>query len=78
MDEVIEYTQRGTGEDTYFWQDIGFYVAKRYNNAKKEFVRSGADSAAEVAMKVRMGGMLHSHMPGTYYLIADDAQVLLP
>jgi len=78
IDEVTGYAQRGADEDTFFGQDIGFYVAKKYKDAKKEFVWSGADSAADIAMTLRMGGMLHSHMPGTYYLIADDYQDLLP
>lgn len=77
-DKIVAYSQRGAGEDTFVGQDIGFYVAKKYEKAKKEFVWSGSDSASDLAMSVRMGGMLHSHMPGTYYLIVCDDKDLLP
>ena len=77
-DVIDDYSQRGAGEDTFFGNDISFYVAKRYKDAKKEFVWSGSDSASEMAMNLRLGGMLHSHMPGTYYLIANDSANLLP
>ncbi|MBR3084748.1 MAG: S-layer homology domain-containing protein [Oscillospiraceae bacterium] len=74
----IKYSQRGSGEDSFVGNDIGFFVAKRYQKAKSEFVWSGSDSAADIAMKLRLGGMVHSHMPGTYYLIAQDEKELIP
>ena len=77
-DQIKTYTQRGAGEDTFAGQDVGFYVAKKYQSAKKEFVWSGSDSASDLAMSVRMGGMLHAHMCGTYYLIVCDGKDLLP
>ena len=77
-DEMVDYSQRGAGEDSFVGNDISFYVAKKYEKAKSEFVWSGSDSAADIAMTLRMGGMLHSHMPGTYYLIVEDGKSLLP
>ena len=77
-DQIEKYKQLGAGEDTFYGQDVGFYVAKRYENAKEKFIKSGSDSASDLAMNIRMGGMLHSHMSPTYYLIADDAKELIP
>lgn len=77
-DEIVSYSTRGSGEDTWLFNDVGFYVAKRYEKAKTEFVHSGSDSASGVAMAIRLGGMTHTHMQATYYLIADDYADLLP
>lgn len=37
--------------------------------AKYEFIHSGVDSKIE---KLKIGGMVHGHMPGTYYFLASD------
>ena len=73
-DSIVGYDQLGAGEDKFMGQNIGFYVAKKYKDAKAEFVWSGADSTGGAAMNVRMGGMLHTHMPSTYYLITNDSK----
>lgn len=77
-DKIDKYKQRGVGEDTYWGEDISFYVAQKYDKAKTNFVWSGCDSAADLAMSIGLGGMVHTHMPGTYYLIVDDSESLLP
>lgn len=77
-DKIVKYSTRGSGEDTWLFNDVGFYVAKRYDKAKTEFVHSGSDSASGAAMFIRLGGMTHTHMQATYYLIADDYADLLP
>ena len=71
------YSMHGSGEDKFIAFDVGFYVAPKFSKAKSEFIWTGSDSK-DLAMKLRMGGMVHSHMPGTYYLIANDGKSLLP
>lgn len=77
-DKIDKRSQRGAGEDTYFGQDVSFFVAEKYKQAKKEFQWSGADSASDLALSLGVGGMVHTHMQGTYYLIVDDSENLLP
>lgn len=72
IDEIITYTPLCDDEDTYARNNASFYVAKKYKNAKKEFIHSGADSREGIATKINYGGMVHSHMMGTYYLLAND------
>ena len=37
--------------------------------AKYEFIHSGVDSKIE---ELRLGGMVHSHMPGIYYFLSKE------
>jgi len=48
---------------------VGFKVAEKYQKAKNEFCKSGADSKTSI---INIGGMVNGHMPGTYYFLAND------
>lgn len=74
--DTSKYSMRGNGEEKLIIYDIGFYLADRYSNARKQFATSGADSTGG-GMNFRLGGMMHTHMPGTYYLIANDSKNLI-
>jgi len=76
-DTIINYSTRGTGEETYFGSNVGFYVAKKYQDAKSGFIKSGADSSSAGAF-LHFGGTIHAHMPGSYYFLACDYKNLLP
>ncbi len=52
---------------------LGFYVAPKYKNAKDSFCRSCADVDTD-GKKFNIGGMVHAHMPATYYLLAADSR----
>lgn len=56
-DTIINYSMRGSGEETYFESNVGFYVAEKYKNAKQAFCWSGADSASKEAQFLRIGEM---------------------
>ncbi len=79
VDRKIQYVMRGIGEDKFLKlsANIGFFVAPQYAKAKAEFIWSGADSA-KIALKLGIGGMMHTHMPGTYCFLAQDSKRLLP
>ena len=70
-DLMLDYNPDHTGEEGLpeYGIDLGFYVAPKYIKAKYEFIHSGVDSKIE---ELRLGGMVHPHMPGTYYLLAID------
>ena len=46
---------------------LGYDVAKKYENAKLQFIHSGFDSFVHC---VGIGGMRDAHLPISYYLIA--------
>lgn len=71
-DEIVLYESKGYDEDTYLGVHVGFYVAKKYSKAKNEFIHSGADSTGGIPEAINYGGMVHGHMPGTYYFLAND------
>ena len=48
---------------------VGFKVAEKYQKAKNEFCKSGADSKTGI---INIGGMVNGHMPETYYFLAND------
>lgn len=48
---------------------VGFKVAEKFQKAKNEFCKSGADSMTGF---INIGGMVNGHMPGTYYFLAND------
>ena len=73
------YNMRGSGEEKYKGLvDVSFYVAPIYKDAKNAFVWGGADSAGGIPEMIRMGGMVHTHMPGTYYFLSCDYKDLIP
>lgn len=69
---------RGTGEDKILGVafDIGFYVAPKYAKAKRNFIHSGADTN-EIAEFFNAGGMVHTHTPASYWIIANDSKGLI-
>jgi len=78
-DKIIAYTTRGADEDKFCGNPVGFFVAKKYADAKTSFVWGGADSVGGGPVGFfRIGGMVHTHMPGSYYLLASDSKDLIP
>lgn len=69
LDYNPDHTDEEKVEKIFNLVDIGFYVAPKYRLAKYEFIHSGVDSKIE---KLKIGGMVHAHMPGTYYFLAND------
>ena len=63
----------------------GFDVAEKYKKAKLLFCVSGLDTLEKIEFDLieidiswhRLGGMVHSHMPGTYYLLSNDYKNML-
>ncbi|MDR1641391.1 MAG: S-layer homology domain-containing protein [Clostridiales bacterium] len=77
-DTIVSYSTRGAGENTFLFTSIGFYLASKYDAAMKSFAWSGADSASDIAAFLRIGGMVHTHMPGTYNFLTNDNLNLIP
>jgi hypothetical protein len=48
---------------------LGYDVAKKYENAKLQFIHSGIDSLVHDS---GLGGMRDAHLPISYYLIANN------
>lgn len=38
-DKIVEYSNRGKGEDKMYFNSTGFYVAKRYEGAKNNLLK---------------------------------------
>ena len=86
QNKIVEYYSTGNDEDAIpiIQVPTGFFVAKKYHNAKWEFVWSGADSKDMTLLTFLhfpkgkspfgAGGMVDAHMPGTYYLLANDSK----
>ena len=73
-DLMLDYNPDHTDEEKkYNLADIGFYVAPKYSNAKKEFIHSGIDSM----LKTPLGGMVNEHMTATYYFLFKDYRNIL-
>ena len=68
---------RGKDEDTYYRAQIGFYVAPKYAKAKRNFIHSGADSQGGIAAFFNLGGMVDTHTPASYWIIANDSKGLI-
>ena len=76
-DKIVKYSNRGTGEDSKFFSSTGFYVAKRYYDAKTQFALSAGEQKNVFAGFFHVGGVIDSHMAGTYYLLSNDYQRVL-
>lgn len=76
-DKIVEYSNRGKGEDKMYFNSTGFYVAKRYEGAKKQFAKSAGEQKNGLAKFIHMGGVIDSHMAGTYYFLANDYRNVL-
>jgi hypothetical protein len=66
----VAYSTRGS-EYTFIpiaASGMGFNVAPRYASARDQFLKSGMDTNKYAAF-FKLGGTVHSHMPGTYYFI---------
>ena len=74
-DLMFDYNPDHTGEEGLpeYGIDLGFYVAPKYSNAKKEFIHSGIDSM----LKTPLGGMVNAHMTATYYFLSKDCRNIL-
>ncbi len=73
-----KYDKRGVGEYRLYGgvSNMGFYVAPKYHIARRNFLLSGAD-VDERAAFFNVGGMVDTHTPATYYLIANDSKGLI-
>lgn len=76
-DKIIEYSNRGKGEDNMFFTSTGFYDAKRYEGAKKQFATSAGEQKNGLASFFHVGGVIDSHMAGTYYFLSNDYRKVL-
>ena len=76
--ELDPYTRRGVEEHKFYHSvpNLGFYVAPKYYIARENFLHSGADTQAAGKI-VNLGGMVDTHTPATYYLIANDSRHLI-
>ncbi len=76
-DKKVKYSNRGKGEDNMFFTSTGFYVAKRYEGAKKQFATSAGEQKNRLARFFHVGGVIDSHMAGTYYFLSNDYRNVL-
>ncbi len=67
LDKSIYYDEK----EYLYGKDIGFFVAPKYKDAKREFIISCLDQDKRADF-IRLGGMTNGHMPGTYYFLASD------
>lgn len=74
-----KYDKRGVGEYKFknIVADLGFYVAPKYYIARENFLHSGADSQGGIPAFFNLGGMVDTHTPASYWIIANDSKGLI-
>ena len=74
-----KYDKRGVGEYRLYGgvSNMGFYVAPKYYIARENFLHSGADSQGGIPAFFNLGGMVDTHTPASYWIIANDSKGLI-